>query len=68
MSIGANEYYLNLHLAAEDREEERYPHCDKCGNAIYDEHYYEINGDLLCEDCMNDKYRFNTDDYYFNHY
>lgn len=63
MSIGANEYYLNQHLADEDRAEEKYPHCDICGKTIYDEHFYEIEGDYYCEDCLNDEFRRNTDDY-----
>lgn len=65
MSIGANEYYLNIHLAEEDRAEERYPHCDRCGNAIYATHYWEIDGDIFCEDCLNDEFRRDTDDYVY---
>lgn len=27
------------------------PHCDHCGDTIYEEYYY-INGETICEDCM----------------
>lgn len=32
----------------------RRPVCAKCGNHIQDEYGYEIDGDLLCEDCKDD--------------
>lgn len=66
--LGANEYYLNQYLDRQDRAEERYPVCEKCGQTIYDEYYYEIDGEIICEECLNDKYRQETDEYVLNHY
>lgn len=38
-----------------DREDAKYekrlPHCDYCGEVIY-ETYYDINGDKVCEECL----------------
>lgn len=31
--------------------------CDYCRHPIQDDHHYEINGDILCEGCMNDHFR-----------
>lgn len=66
--IGANEYYLNQYLDRQDRGEARYPVCEKCHATIYDEYYFEIDGEILCEECVNDKYRQETDEYVLNHY
>lgn len=33
------------------REEARLPHCDCCGEPIW-EKYYEINGEIYCEECL----------------
>lgn len=41
------------HDAQQARQEERLPHCDYCGEVIY-EKYYEINGKIVCEDCLED--------------
>ena len=50
-----------------DREcqesEIKYPVCDICGGIITDETYYEISGEILCEDCMIEGYRHFTEDY-----
>jgi formylmethanofuran dehydrogenase subunit E len=50
-----------------DREQERslnlLPVCDKCKERIDDDHYFYIHGEILCEDCMIERYRRNTEDY-----
>lgn len=53
-----------------DREQERQlarlPICEghKCGKRIQDEDYYDVDGEILCEECMKRKYRRKTEDYY----
>ena len=39
------------------------PVCSECGELIHTDYYYDINGELICEDCMNEYYRKSTDDY-----
>lgn len=39
------------------------PVCEDCGCRITDEHYYKVDCEILCESCMNDRYRKDTDDY-----
>lgn len=35
-----------------------YEYCSECGYAINNgEAYYELNGEKICEDCMNDNHR-----------
>ena len=39
-----------------DREEEcakKLPTCDHCGERIFGEHLWKINGELWCEDCID---------------
>ena len=42
------------------------PVCDDCGEAINDDYYYEVDGDILCEECMRHRYRRFTEDYIEN--
>lgn len=37
-------------------------HCTNCGEIINDIFYWDICGDLLCEDCVNRTYRRNIED------
>ena len=41
----------------------RQPKCTVCDEHIQDEHAYNINGDLICEQCMTDNFRVSTDDF-----
>lgn len=45
-----------VHLAQQDAEEQRWPHCDDCGEVVTD-YIYIIHGEFLCEDCVNKTYR-----------
>jgi formylmethanofuran dehydrogenase subunit E len=58
--------YNDLYEAFEAEEEEkskRLPKCDCCGNPIAEEHFYNIDGTYICEGCMKEEYRVNTQDY-----
>ena len=46
-----------------DDDDTPLPVCDFCGRRISDPYYYEVMGDVICEDCMNEEYRRDTDDY-----
>lgn len=61
----------NLWEAHERRKEkllEQLPLCEahKCRHPIQDDYYFEIDGEILCEDCMNRRYRKNTEDFVNN--
>lgn len=45
------------------RRETRLPVCDKCKKRIYDDIYFEIEGEILCEKCVHDRYARSTEDY-----
>lgn len=36
---------------------------EKCGRPIDDDHYFDVHGEILCEECMIRRYRRNTEDY-----
>lgn len=38
------------------------PVCDYCDTEITEGHYYEINGDVICEVCLNECFRKELDD------
>ena len=48
-----------------ERRLARLPICEgfRCGKRIQDEDYYDVDGEILCEECMNEKYRKDTDKY-----
>lgn len=47
-----------------ERQLARLPVCEdkKCGKRIHDDDYYDIDGEILCEDCMKRRYRRYTAD------
>lgn len=44
-----------------ERERERQlmslPVCEECHERIQDEDYYDVDGEILCENCMKKRYR-----------
>ena len=44
-----------------EKELEKCPMCDCCGEYIQDDYFYNIGGDILCLDCLNDNYRYNVE-------
>jgi formylmethanofuran dehydrogenase subunit E len=48
-----------------DRQQERWlaslPKCDLCNEPIQDEYGYMINGNLICEECLIQNFRFFID-------
>ena len=53
-----------------DAEQEKWlqsrPVCSECGEHIQDEHLFDIDGDLVCEECLSDymkKYKQPTERY-----
>ena len=51
------------HEAKRERELEKFPECSECGEKITDEYLYEINDELICEECLNRYHRRSVDDY-----
>lgn len=47
----------------QDKQLQKYPQCSICDKHIQDDFYYEINGEVLCEECLNDEYRKNVEEY-----
>lgn len=53
---------IRAYYEEQDRPE-RLPKCSCCRDTIDDEDYYDINGEILCYECLNKKYRKWIDDY-----
>ena len=43
-------------MAAQDQKLARRPVCDICGEHIQDDIAYNINGGLVCRDCLENNY------------
>lgn len=44
------------------------PVCDKCRKPINDEKFFDIGGEILCEECLRDMYERSTEDYLRDNY
>ena len=45
------------------QQEARLPVCDKCGKRINDDEYYDDGEEILCEDCLKNKFGRSTEDW-----
>ena len=54
---------LNAHLRKEEEYEKSLPKCAYCGEPIQDDYCFKINGEVICEDCCNDNFRHNTEEF-----
>ena len=65
MSIPDNYDQWVAHERKIERLLEGLPVCEghKCGKRIQDDMYFDIDGEILCEDCIIRKYGRRTEDY-----
>lgn len=49
--------------AEQQKQLEKCPKCSMCCEYIQDEHFYEINDEVICEECIKDNFRKNVEDY-----
>lgn len=57
MNVPDNYDIYQSHQRSLDRELSRLPVCAYCDNPIQDECYYEIEGETICEECLNANFR-----------
>ena len=50
------------YCAEQEKQMAKLPVCDGCGNPINDDFCYDIYCEILCEECLNNRYRKHTDD------
>ena len=51
------------HDAQQEQALSKLPECSECGERIQDDYLYEINDEVICEDCLNHYYRKAVEDY-----
>lgn len=51
---------LDIYEAEQERKLAKLPVCDDCGEHIQDDHYYDIDGYIICPDCLK-KYKKDTE-------
>lgn len=49
--------------AEQSKRAAMYPVCEYCSRAIQDDYFFVINDESICEECLNQHFRRNTDDY-----
>ena len=52
------------HDAKQQKELERLPICADCGERVQDDHYYLINDEVICPDCLEANYRKDVQDWF----
>lgn len=63
MNIPDNYDLWEAHERELERELERFPFCEICGNPIQDEHLYLINDEFICQECLERDFRKKVEDY-----
>lgn len=51
------------YAADQDRRLAQLPVCSDCGEPVQDDHFYQINDEVICPNCMESNYRKNTEDF-----
>lgn len=64
MSIPDNYSQWEAHERDQERRLAKRPVCDYCQEHIQDDFYYEINGENICEYCLDQFFRKETDNEY----
>lgn len=41
----------------------RFPKCVYCDEHIFDDFLFDLDGDLVCETCLNENFKKHTEDY-----
>lgn len=60
----ADNYDLWKQHEEEQQEQlEKLPICEYCGKHIQDDYYYEIDKVCICENCLNENFRKDVDNY-----
>jgi formylmethanofuran dehydrogenase subunit E len=58
--------YNDLYSAYEDEQERKInklPKCSCCGEPIIDDYLYNLDGEILCEECLKENYRRPVEEY-----
>ena len=54
---------FNRYDLERQKEIDSLPICDICGEPIMDDYLYDLDGTLVCEDCLKAEYRKPVEDY-----
>ena len=49
--------------AEQQKKLDRLPKCSECGEPIQDEFCFEVNDELVCDECMHNNHRKSVDDF-----
>ena len=51
------------YMAEQEEKLDKLPRCAGCDNPIQDDHFYLINDECICSECLESNYRKDIDDY-----
>lgn len=56
--------FFNAYDRQQQKKLDRLPVCEYCREPIQDDFYYEIDGEILCHDCLDEVYRKEFHEFY----
>lgn len=63
MNVPDNYDIWEAHEREQERRLARLPVCADCGEPVQDDHFYLINDEVICPNCLEAGYRKEVDDY-----
>lgn len=63
MYIPDNYDLFKQHDAQQQAELDKLPVCSECGEPIQDDFCFEVNDELICDECMHNNHRKCVDDF-----
>ena len=51
------------HNRQQEEEIKKLPKCDYCGAPIFEDHFYLINDEYVCPECLEEHFKKRTEDY-----
>lgn len=63
MYIPDNYDQFTRHDAQQQAQLDRLPVCSECGEPIQDDFCFEVNDELICDECMHNNHRKCVDDF-----
>lgn len=63
MNVLDNNDMLKQHDSMHQKQLDKLPVCSYCDEPVQEDYYFEINGEVICETCMNRFFKKDIDDY-----
>lgn len=63
MNVPDNYDRWKQHDTDQQEQLDKLPRCEYCDNTIQDDYYYDLGHAIICENCLNEHFRKDIEDY-----